>query len=227
MVAVTLLFAAGLAAKHASAGELFGFYPVANNGQNANTATWAQFTMVVSDGGTVGGINYVDFHFANAGGSASSITDIYFQDGTLLGVQGVSSESVGVNFSSVSNPTHVVLPGDNTFSSHTTIADGGYFASADATAPVQPDGINPGEWLDVQFALVPGTNWQDTVNALRVTPWPGPGQGALRVGIHVQGFDNGGSESFITEVIPLPHSGALAACGLCVGLGTIRRRRRA
>jgi Putative metal-binding motif len=58
-----------------------------------------------------------------------------------------------------------------------------------ADPPVQPDGVNPGEWVSITFDLLPSTSFSDVLAYLSST--------ALRIGIHVQGFESGGSESYV------------------------------
>jgi hypothetical protein len=117
---------------------------------------------------------------------------------------------------------NAVLPGDNTFTRQTTIAGGGLFAADAPLTPTAPNGIAPGEWLEVRFKLVAGYDFEDTIAAMTAA-WTGPGNGQLRLGIHVQAFENGGSLSFIDNPIPLPSGGVMGMAGM--GLLCFRRRR--
>src|SRR5262245_61166593 len=54
-----------------------------------------------------GGVNFV---FTNTGSSASSLTDVYFDDGSLLALASITN-GPGVDFSALANPRN--LPGAN------------------------------------------------------------------------------------------------------------------
>jgi hypothetical protein len=134
------------------------------------------------------GSGQVSFVFNNAGPEASSITDVYFDDGTsLLSGIAIGNESSGVSFSLFATPGN--LPGRNNASpSFATTSD----FSADSNSPVQPNGVNPGEYLQILF----NGDFDETSAAL--------GDGSLRIGIHVQGFTDGQSESFVNRGTPVP-----------------------
>ena len=104
-----------------------------NDAGNCATGA-AQLSVAVSD---VGG-NEVLFHFSNTGASASSITDVYFDDGTLLGIAGLidadddalgSFGSAGVDFSQGASPPD--LPGGSSVGFEVTA---GFLADSDAPA---------------------------------------------------------------------------------------------
>lgn len=140
------------------------------------------------------GANQTLFQFYNIGASSSSITDIYFDDGTLLGIAQVNNSS-GVSFSPPATPGN--LPdGNNADPDFVTTA--GF--SADSDPPVSPNGVNPGETLGILFNLQPGKSFSSVINALTLAGAPG----GLRIGLHVQSFSNGGSGSFINAVSPVP-----------------------
>lgn len=150
------------------------------------------------------------FTFANVGGAALSLTDVYFDDGSLLGIASITNGS-GVSFSQGASPPD--LPGGNAVSFNVTQG-----FSADSDPPTQPNGVNPGESLAILFDLQAGKTFADVSADL--------GSGALRIGVHVQGYANGGSESFVNLASPVPETGTavLAISGLGL-LGLARRRR--
>jgi PEP-CTERM motif len=169
----------------------YGFGAITANGIGSPEIGEAQLSVEVTD---IGG-GQVSFKFKNAGPLASSITDVYFDDGTLLGIASVSGGS-GVVFTQDATPGN--LPGaNNAVPDFETTA--GF--SADSTSPTQPNGVNPGEELTIIFDLIGGKTFAETIAAIEGPLLEGDD---LRIGIHVQGFGNGQSESFINDPIPLP-----------------------
>jgi hypothetical protein len=184
----------------------YGFGCVTNSIAADCNAGQAQLSVDVTDpgGGTIA------FTFHNAGPAASSITDVYWDDGTLLSIFVITNTAGQVEFSAGATPPD--LPGGNNASPAFQTTAG---LSADSDAPVQPNGVNPGESLTVTFVLIGGQTFADAITAL--------GNGNLRVGIHVQGFATGGSESFVNTPIPEPGTLALVAGGV-LALAVKRRR---
>lgn len=164
----------------------------------------AQLTVDVTDAGA----GQVRFDFYNSGPSASSITDVYFDDGSILGIATIINTPTMVEFSAGASPPN--LPGANG-ASPAFVATAGF--SVDSDPPVQPLGVNPGEMLGLVYDLIGGQDFNDVIAELS--------DGTLRIGIHVQGYGTGGSESFVNNV-PEPSTALLLATGLC-GLAMRRR----
>lgn len=201
----------GLFAVAARAGTVtLGFENITGTSATNAAAGEAQLRLTISMMGAD-----VNFRFFHDGVAAATITQVYFDDRSpLLGAAMLASSGAGVAFSENGAPP--VLPGG-------TNASPAFVETRRFTANSPPPmkGISPGEYLDIKFALLSGDF--DTVIADIIA-------GDLRVGIHVQAFANGGSESFINgdppidPVVPLPTPVTLAGAGL-VGLMAIRRRR--
>ena len=152
----------------------------------------------------------VQFIFRNIGSAASSIADVYFDDGTLLGLASITN-GPGVNFSQGASPGN--LPGANNISPAFETTAG---FNADSNPPVQPNGVNPGEALSIFFSLQSGGTYADVIRELY--------SAELRIGIHVQGFQNGSSESFVNLApVPLPAAAWMLIAGLG-GLAALRRK---
>lgn len=162
-------------------------------------------------------VGEVSFTFYNNGPADSSIADIYFDDGTLLGISSLvdSDDGVGghagVDFSVGASPPN--LPGRNNISPSFEVTAG---FLADSDPPVQPNGINPGEWLTINFDLQGSQTLNDVIDQLTT--------GQLRIGLHVQGFSGGGSESFVNNptAVPLPAAAWLFASALMLLMGRKR-----
>lgn len=185
----------------AHAGEMFSFQCLTVNTEQNCAIGADQLTLEVKAGSAAGTI---DFVFRNTGPLPSSIADIYFDwlNPSDAYAPGAITNGSGVSFSWGASPSN--LPGGNNLSTAFT-ADLG----ADSNAPTQPNGVNPNEWVIFTFAADLATAIADIYS------------GDLRVGLHVQGFAGGGSESFVT-----PEPGTLAVLGLgLVALAGLTRRR--
>jgi len=187
----------------ADAGVIYGFYCLTDTNPINAVAGEAQLTVEVN----AVGLNQVSFTFANAGPLAMSITDVYFDDGSLLGIASIV-EGPGVAYSQNATPPN--LPGGNTANPPFQVTAG---FSADSDPPAQPNGVNPGEFLVITFNLINGQTFNDVITELDTAD-------ELRIGIHVQGFSDGGSESFIN--VPAP--GSMGLLALAVGVAARRRR---
>ncbi|MFQ6049193.1 MAG: hypothetical protein ACE5K7_07505 [Phycisphaerae bacterium] len=184
--------------------DLFPFVNITGNNPVDAAIGEAQMFVRVIDPGS----GQVLFTFINTGPEASSITDVYFDDGVLLGIASIEDSDPGVEFSQLAAPQD--LPGGNLLDPPFVTTVG---FSADSDPAVQPNGVNPGESLGILFDLASGGTFADVISQLH--------DGTLRIGIRVQGFESGGSESFVA--VPAPGAMLLGAIGLGA-VGLIKRR---
>ncbi len=198
-------------------GAMLSFYCLTNNNSADAAIGVAQLTVEV----TSPDASHVLFEFRNIGPAASSIADVYWDDGSLLTLDNLVDEDdgfggdAGVDFSPGASPGN--LPGGNN-ASPAFVATEGFLIDSDP--PVRPSGVDPGERLGVLYTLQAGASLQDIIDEL-VT-------GTMRVGLHVQGFDSGGSESFINNplVANIPEPATMSLLALGASLSLFRRKRR-
>jgi hypothetical protein len=199
-----------------------------NNAVSA--ALGGQFQLEVGD--VAGHSDQAVFRFMNAaGGAQSAIAQIYFYGGMALDILGFTTSGSGVAFKDVdSGFGH--LPGlapAEMSSLGLSVVD-----EADAKSPVTTKGVNPGEWLEVLVQLTPGKAYSDLIASMN-TLHNGSSYANLFVGIHVQGFSQGSSESFITVAndeggsqpspapVPAPGAVLLGMVGMSI-ISAVKRR---
>lgn len=203
----------------AAQAAILDFYCITGNSAGDCAIGEAQLAVEVTDyGTTMGGTNQVLFTFTNSGSAASTISEIYFDDGTLLGLAAlIDRDNTGhanVDFSQGANPPD--LPGGDSISPVFDVT-AGFLADADNPAPTW--GVSPGQWLGIVFDLQAGGTYADVLDELS--------DGRLRIGMHVIAFASGGSESFVNNpyVVPVPAAVWLLGSGL-LGLVAVGRRRK-
>jgi len=171
-------------------------------GDNPGFNVWVD----VRDGGTA---TTAIFEFHNDSAFSCSITQIYFDDGALLGI-GSLENGPGTDFG-----TGEVTPGPDNLPGW-DLLNPDFEATQEFSIGPFPEmianGINPGEMVRVTFQLKSDLTMQNVLNDID--------SGALRVGVHIQSFPDGFSES----AIMIPEPATVGMMGLFAGLGFAVRR---
>jgi hypothetical protein len=141
------------------------------------------------------------FEYVNQGPEPCTLTEIYLEKGTPLILDSIWNQASIVEFTAGPKPKD--LPGGKALSPKFQ-AD--KLLSAGANSPSPHLGVNPGESISMLYDLNPGTSYESLLQQVQ--------DQSLRVGIHVQGFESGGSESYIAT-IPEPGTLLLILIGAC------------
>jgi hypothetical protein len=191
---------------HQANAEVYSFSCITANDAGDCAIGESQLSVELTDAGS----GLVDFTFTNNGSNDSTISEIYFDDGTLLGIASIASPS-GVAFSQGATPPD--LPGGNAVGFDVTA---GFLADADNPAPKKGVNAGGGDWVTITIALINGKTFSDTVDAMGTD---------LRIGVHVINFDSGGSESFIApSAVPVPAAAWLFGSALITLVGLKRKQ---
>jgi hypothetical protein len=162
-------------------------------------------------------LNQTLFVFRNAGTEPSAICDVYFDDGTLLGIADVIN-GPDVRFSQYAKPGNLSGGGSLTPPFETTA---GFSADSDSPKTFL-NGVGPNEWLGILFTLQSGKDFQSVNDALVLGVHSPATPGSLRIGIHVQGIGpNDDSEGLVHA--PLPGAVLLGMLGMGVAGWRLRR----
>ena len=157
------------------------------------------------------GTGVVNFTFYNNSSLQSSVARVYFDDGSLLGIDEIINSSGYTAFDTGLPPGN--LPGGGILVPP-FVADREFTIGAESPPPWE--GVNDGdpinEWVTVRFYLINGGNLNGIVNELNT--------GTLRVGLHIIDLPDGYSESAI--LIPEPATILLFGLG---ALALLRKRR--
>lgn len=211
LITTTLLSAAVSLDAHSA---LYQFNCITGPSANCDAGE-LQFGMEVIDLGVDAstGHHQVEFRFDNAaGGMNSSISGVYFYDGTLLGVHSILDTPNTVDFreGTSANPQ---LPGLGLSKPVTRMFE---IFDVLAVNPMAHRGINPGEELGIVFDLLSGMDYEDVLHAMTLPMTPN--SDSLTVGLKVIAFDDGGSESFVHDItaVPVPAAAWLFISGMGV-----------
>lgn len=134
--------------------------------------------------------NGVQFTFHNDGPDPSVITQIYFYDGLLLDLSSIDNTCDGVTLiEEEGNLGH--LPGFEpdeevliVYGAADRLTQGGISNGVDAG--------QPGEWVTIHWTLQEGGDFETLLDLMA--------QQEVVIGVHVQAFNSGGSESFINNL---------------------------
>lgn len=184
----------------------FGFSAITANSAVDPGYGESQLSVVVTDDGNDGIYDEILFTFHNDGPEQMAIQNVYFMDGNLSLDEILISP--GVAFSMGSSPAN--LPGYT--GAWTT-----FFASDADSKGIDGSGVDDGdptgEWLSIRFDITGlGYDYDQAIADIK--------SGTLLMGLHVIGFADGESESFIT---PIPPSVIIGMLGMVIAGMKLRK----
>jgi hypothetical protein len=150
----------------------------------------------------------------NTGDEQLTVTEVYIADSTglfttpIVPEEDLTYSGDGVVFETPATPGE--LPGADVVGFESTIG-----LTADALKQPQ-DGIDPDEWLGITLDLAQDVTLDDVIAALV--------SGDLLLGVHVTNFLDGGSESLVTNPVPVPAAVWLFGSALLGLVGVARRK---
>jgi hypothetical protein len=212
LMITAMTLASGASAARADSVTL-SFHNITNHG-NASLVNQLHVTAAAASGTST----YAEFTFTNSAVVASSIMQVYFADGTLLGIAQVRQAGASLV---AGNAVPADLPGGSSLTPAFHVTQG-FLGDAGNMGPIQ--GVDSSsDYVTFRFNLINGRTFANTMDALRT--------GALRIGVHVTSIGaTHGDDSYVNNptVIPLP-PGAFTGMGTLAGvfgLGLVRRIRR-
>jgi hypothetical protein len=157
------------------------------SGKSATNALTGQNQLFIDVTDALGGENAaatsVLFKISNVGTQASSITQINFDNSTVLkSASTITDSGTGVDFSRSTKAMNLAAGNTVNFNSDFSFKSNG---------SVSQMGVNPNEWVSILFNLNTGKTLQSVIMDLQ--------KGDLRLGMHVQAFGDGGSEAFVSQ----------------------------
>lgn len=214
----------------ASAGPVYNFYKLPNTyvGQENIGSQLSVEVRSSAEDPTRIGANQVGFLFKNNVGVVSSITEVYFDDGSLFGISAVhNSAGVFLVQDSIGTTNPANLPGGPAMPVPFNTTQ---YYSADSGNGGPSRGINAAiENSLIVFNLKLGRTYQNVLDALVLGGTDGSDPEALRIGLHVISIGTGGQSAGYVNVVPVPLPAAawmgMGLLGCVGGVGYIRKRR--
>lgn len=201
LCSIVLYCLLGTSASPLQAGYIYPLQIFTNNGSYSDSLDLDLYVKV-TDPAT----GQVDFTFHNDSSINSCLSEIYFEDGLLLGSASITYGPQTL-FDYSARPKNP--PGCYTLEPLFMTTEGLSFDSE----PAPPkNGISPDEWVRITFDLENGGTFETVINELNT--------GALRIAAHIISLPDGSSESAVN--VPEPATICLLGFGSLV---LLRRRR--